>query len=181
MKLLALATLPTLALSHPFLPTRAIIKVGPNNDPTDRSGCHGLITMLTYPSGKNIIKWNLKNCGREGYHGFHIHSVADFSDGCQSTGGHYNPTGEEHGATKDEIRHVGDMPQIYVNKWGNSRGVSMDSKAILTGEFSVVGKPLVIHEGQDDEGEGGEACSKANGCAGARIACGTVELVWPWQ
>ena len=179
MKLLALASLPAMALSlaAPGSPITAQFQVGPNNDPTDTSGCHGEITMLTYANGMNVIKWDLQNCGRKGYHGFHIHSVADFSDGCGSTGGHFNPTSEEHGGTKDQIRHVGDIPQIYVDENGNAKGISEDSKAILNGEFSVVGKPLVIHEGQDDEGEGGEECSKSNGCAGARIACGTVKLV----
>ena len=28
----------------------------------------------------------------EGYHGFHVHEFADFSNSCYTTGGHYNPT-----------------------------------------------------------------------------------------
>ena len=43
-----------------------------------------------------------------GEHGFHIHEKADFSNGCLSAGGHYNPHGKEHGAPWEEIRHVGE-------------------------------------------------------------------------
>ena len=30
-------------------------------------------------------------------HGFHIHASGDLSNGCQSTGPHYNPKGVNHG------------------------------------------------------------------------------------
>merc|ERR1711963_1107714 len=136
------------------------------------TGCRGSITMKTYFSGLNRIEWDLQDCGPEGQHGFHVHSYDDFSDGCTSTGGHYNPTGETHGASDDVVRHVGDIPMISVNADGSSQRSSDDTEALLTGIYSVVGKPLVIHEGTDDEGQGGEDCSKSSGCAGPRIACG---------
>ena len=34
-------------------------------------------------------------------HGAHIHEYGDFSEGCDSTGGHYNPFGVLHGAPDD--------------------------------------------------------------------------------
>ena len=132
--------------------------------------------MKTYFGGLNIIEWDLEGCPPEGKHGFHVHSVADFSDGCSSTGGHYNPTSEDHGGTDDKIRHVGDIPMVYVGSDGKSSGSSDDTRALLTGVYSVVGLPLVIHEGTDDEGKGGEDCSKTSGCAGPRISCGVITL-----
>lgn len=177
MKLLALTPFITYALAAPGNPVEVSFKVGPNGNPNDTSGCNGEIQMFTYANGRNIIKWDLKNCGPAGQHGFHIHAVNDFSDGCSSTGGHFNPTGLEHGGTKDKIRHVGDIPMITVNADGTAKGISEDSDALLTGPYSVAGYPLVIHEGKDDEGKGGEECSKSNGCAGPRIACGLVPRV----
>ncbi|XP_020600503.1 superoxide dismutase [Cu-Zn], chloroplastic-like isoform X2 [Orbicella faveolata] len=38
-------------------------------------------------------------------HGFHIHEGNDtVTDGCQSTGGHYNPFKKTHGGPQDQIR-----------------------------------------------------------------------------
>lgn len=33
----------------------------------------------------------------KGFHGFHVHEFGDFSDGCASFGGHYNPQEVNHG------------------------------------------------------------------------------------
>ena len=51
-----------------------------------------------------------------GLHGFHIHGSADFSDGCSSTGGHWNPDGTNHGApdNADADKHLGDLGNIEV-------------------------------------------------------------------
>ena len=42
-----------------------------------------------------------------GLHGFHIHEKADFSQGCKSAGGHYNPHGKRHGDLNEEESHAG--------------------------------------------------------------------------
>jgi Cu-Zn family superoxide dismutase len=39
-----------------------------------------------------------------GQHGFHIHQFGDTTNGCASTGGHYNPKGANHGAPTDAVR-----------------------------------------------------------------------------
>jgi Cu-Zn family superoxide dismutase len=39
-----------------------------------------------------------------GQHGFHIHQFGDTTNGCASTGGHYNPKGVNHGAPSDAVR-----------------------------------------------------------------------------
>jgi len=40
----------------------------------------------------------------EGLHGIHVHEYGDFSDGCTSAGGHYNPLRRTHGAPNVEER-----------------------------------------------------------------------------
>merc|ERR1712226_1091632 len=127
--------------------------------------------------GETTVSWDLKNCGRAGLHGFHVHKKPFLTNGCKDAGGYFNPKQVDHGATDDSVRHVGDLPMIVVDENGNSVGSSKDTYALLDGEHSVVGLPIVIHNGQDDEGTSEKACSKRSGCAGPRIACGIITLV----
>ena len=53
----------------------------------------------------------------------------------------------------------------------------MDSQATLTGKYSILGKAIVVHEGVDDKGLGGNDGSKATGNAGARAGCCIIEEV----
>jgi Cu-Zn family superoxide dismutase len=49
-----------------------------------------------------------------------------------------------------------------------------DTLVSLYGLLSVVGRSIVIHELEDDEGLGGWPDSKINGHSGARLACGVI-------
>ncbi|KAL3882897.1 hypothetical protein ACJMK2_029199 [Sinanodonta woodiana] len=42
--------------------------------------------------------------GRLAAHGFHLHEMSDFSNGCESFGPHYNPYQTVHGGPKDHLR-----------------------------------------------------------------------------
>ena len=44
----------------------------------------------------------------------------------------------------------------------------------LEGDQSIVGRSVVLHDGTDDEGKGGDDGSKATGNAGSRVACCTL-------
>ena len=37
-------------------------------------------------------------------HGIHVHTYGDLSNGCTSTGGHYNPLNTDHGAPYQDKR-----------------------------------------------------------------------------
>ncbi|KAG1956521.1 superoxide dismutase [Cu-Zn] [Pimephales promelas] len=93
----------------------------------------------------------------------HIHEYGDLSKGCGSTGGHYNPLGVNH------PQHPGDFGN-FVPVNGKIRH-SQDSNATLFGTLSILGRSVVIHEGQDDLGKGGNVASLLNGNAGGRLAC----------
>ncbi|RUS90878.1 hypothetical protein EGW08_001385 [Elysia chlorotica] len=109
--------------------------------------------------------------GSNRQHGFHIHAFGDLTGGCASTGGHYNPTGVNHGAPEDDVRHVGDFGNLEQAEDGSIDVTFTDPIASLFGDFSVIGRAVVLHQDADDLGKGGNAASLANGNAGARVAC----------
>jgi hypothetical protein len=46
-----------------------------------------------------------------------------------------------------------------------------------SGEFSVVGRSVMVHADEDDRGKGGHSLSLTTGNAGARVACGEIRLL----
>merc|ERR1712146_484009 len=94
--------------------------------------------------GPTTISWKVTGL-EPGLHGFHIHEKADFSDGCMSAGPHYNPFGKNHGAPEDEERHVGDLGNIEAGPDGVSEGTIVDRLIKLSGEYSVIGRSVMVH------------------------------------
>jgi Cu-Zn family superoxide dismutase len=107
-----------------------------------------------------------------GMHGFHIHEVGDGSaEDFKSAGGHFNPTGAPHGAPTDADRHGGDLGNIEIGDDGvGLLEVSSEQLTVAEGENSVVGRVVILHEGEDDFE------TQPTGAAGARLACGVVTL-----
>lgn len=107
-----------------------------------------------------------------GKHGFHIHEYGDCSteDGT-SAGGHFNPYGLPHGAPSDEKRHVGDLGNITANEKGIAKFEMVDTLISFIGKNSIIGRAVIVHEGEDD------LKTQPTGNAGARLACGVIEIV----
>jgi Cu-Zn family superoxide dismutase len=111
---------------------------------------------------------------------------ADFSDGCKSAGGHYNPFGKKHGGPNDKERHVGDLGNVEADASGRAHGAIFDRLIELDGPYSVVGRSMMVHEDEDDLGCGDNSqpgpppvngkASLVTGNAGARLACGEIKL-----
>jgi len=103
---------------------------------------------------------------------FHVHETGscDHTTGHDSAGGHFNPTGKEHGYLAKSGPHAGDMPNQYVGADGILRaqvfngGVTLDK-----GERGIMGRALMIHAKADDYQ------TQPTGDAGARLACGVIE------
>ncbi|PVU89878.1 hypothetical protein BB561_005131 [Smittium simulii] len=113
----------------------------------------------------------------EGKHGFHIHEFGDNTNGCLSTGGHFNPLGVNHGDRTAAVRHVGDMGNVVSQGAEQVTKVEFEDHLItLFGPLSAIGRTVVIHGGEDDLGLGGNAGSLANGNAGSRSACGVIGI-----
>ena len=132
-----------------------------------------------------------------GKHGFHIHQWGDLSNGCDSTGPHFNPEHvslcsieictprfinskfeqAKHGGVETTSRHLGDLGNIEADEEGMAEIRIMDHHLTLAGPNSIVGRAYVIHSATDDLGKGANEASKINGNAGTRIACGIIGLV----
>ncbi|KAM0853473.1 hypothetical protein ACQ4PT_051047 [Festuca glaucescens] len=111
-----------------------------------------------------------------GLHGFHIHAFGDTTNGCNSTGPHFNPHNKSHGAPVDAERHVGDLGNIQANKDGVAEVSIKDLQISLSGPHSILGRAVVVHADSDDLGRGGHELSKSTGNAGARIGCGIIGI-----
>ncbi|WP_179334428.1 superoxide dismutase family protein [Winogradskyella costae] len=106
----------------------------------------------------------------EGKHAIHIHEKADCSaDDGTSSGGHWNPTGQPHGAWGDATGyHKGDIGNITANANGRATVTkTTDEWCIDCGDDTkdILGKAIIVHIGVDD------LKSQPSGDAGARVGC----------
>lgn len=109
-----------------------------------------------------------------GDHGFHVHEKGDLSaPDLTSAGGHFNPTGQPHGAPDSDRRHVGDLGNLKANERGVATLDFVDRHLTLDGKNSIVGKAVIVHEKADD------LKSQPTGDAGGRVAGGVIERVTP--
>jgi superoxide dismutase, Cu-Zn family len=106
-----------------------------------------------------------------GVHGFHIHDKGDCGDNGNAAGGHFNPASTAHGAPGVEPHHAGDFGNVTadasgnVNTHFNTRSVTLDA-----GANSAAGHAIILHANPDD------LMTQPTGNAGARIACGVVQM-----
>uniref|UniRef100_A1Z3C5 Superoxide dismutase [Cu-Zn] n=1 Tax=Euphorbia characias TaxID=3991 RepID=A1Z3C5_EUPCH len=139
-------------------------------------GVKGTVFFTQEGDGPTTVTGSLSGL-KPGLHGFHVHALGDTTNGCMSTGPHFNPESKEHGAPDDETRHAGDLGNITVGDDGTANFTIIDKQIPLTGSNSVVvGRAVVVHADPDDLGKGGHELSKSTGNAGGRVACGIIGL-----
>ncbi|QBQ07187.1 superoxide dismutase family protein [Sporosarcina pasteurii] len=110
-----------------------------------------------------------------GTHGFHIHEKGECTPPTfESAGGHFNPTNKEHGFENPKGFHLGDLPNIQVEKDGTIDATVTTAEVTLQKgkENSILdedGSTIMIHENADDYK------TDPAGNAGDRIACAVIE------
>lgn len=108
-----------------------------------------------------------------GTHGMHIHAAGKCDPPEYDTaGGHFNPTGKQHGRLNPAGAHAGDLPNLKAEPSGEG-GIDITTKAVTldsgpTSLFGPGGTSLIIHAGPDDEK------TDPTGNTGGRIACGVI-------
>lgn len=133
-----------------------------------------------YPEGKLQVLLRLSGFSTEGDpttesepapKAVHIHQYGDLSQGCTSTGGHYNPHSASH------PNHPGDFGNFEPQE--GKIIAAFESTATLFGGTSAVGRAVVVHVGKDDLGRGGDAGSLLHGNAGPRLGCCIIGISSP--
>ena len=108
-----------------------------------------------------------------GVHGVHVHDVGR----CErptfaSAGGHFNPTGRQHGFLNPRGHHSGDLPNIEVPAGGRLTAEYFVADLTLeAGARSLLdddGAAIVLHAGRDDY------ATDPAGESGDRLACGQI-------
>lgn len=132
----------------------------------------GTVTFTQDTVGGSVqIQADFHDVEGDGPHGFHLHqngecSAPDF----QSAGDHFNPEGVDHACPPTTPRHAGDFGNVEIS--GGSGSVDQDSDlvAVAAGPDSVVGRAVILHDGEDD------CTTQPSGDSGNRYACGVVTL-----
>ena len=130
----------------------------------------GTVTVTEVAKGVHILA-EVSNLP-SGVHAFHIHAVGLCEPPFTSAGGHFNPTGAQHGWNNPNGHHAGDLPNVHVEADG-VLAIEVFTAAVTMTEgetslFDADGASIVMHQGPDDYH------TDPAGDAGARIACAVI-------
>lgn len=139
--------------------------------PLGDSTVGGIIKFVESSSGGLEIMGQIVGLKPNSKHGFHVHEFGNCTtpDG-SSAGGHFKVGTAHHGAPNASERHVGDLGNVSADKAGMALVNSTDKALSLTGPNSIIGRSVVVHDGEDD------LKSDPAGNSGPRIACGVIGI-----
>lgn len=110
-----------------------------------------------------------------GAHGAHLHTIGScVTPTFASAGGHFNPSGKQHGFRNPAGHHAGDMPNIVSPPAGTHMVQFLLDGVRLMGRGGLLdddGASIVVHSSEDDHR------TEPAGNSAARYACGVITLV----
>ncbi len=109
-----------------------------------------------------------------GDHGVHVHMTgACDAPTFETAGGHWNPTGAQHGSENPAGMHKGDLPNLVVAADGSGTlSFTVEGASISGGANGLLdsdGAAVVVHESAADYRP------DPSGASGGRIACGVLQ------
>jgi len=137
--------------------------------PTKGNMTTGSVTF-TQTGSKVLVNAEIRGLKPNAEHGFHIHEKGDCSSGDgMSTGGHFNPTTQAHGAHGKGNHHSGDLPSLMADANGVAK-LTFESSTITieSGVANIIGRGLIVHRDPDDYK------TQPTGNAGPRLACAVI-------
>jgi hypothetical protein len=97
------------------------------NNPANPTDCAanpcGTVTFSISSTGYQKIDYSITGLS-PGKHGLHVHTEPIGAD-CASAGGHWNPTGEDHGTNLFKQRHVGDLETFLLMLLASRKALCM--------------------------------------------------------
>ena len=132
------------------------------------------VGTVSYREDANGVTVSVEVAGLEpGTHAVHLHETGDCSaEDFTSAGGHWNPTGAQHGRDNPQGAHLGDLANMTVDEDGSGSSNFLVTGATIgegpRGMSDADGTALVIHAGADDYK------TDPAGDAGDRVACAVV-------
>jgi len=136
---------------------------------TEGNTCKGTVRFTQTDHGVRV-QADLEGLKPNQKHGFHVHEFGDLSasDGT-SAGGHFNPSGVEHGGPNASKHHAGDLGNLESDADGRAHlDVVLEGMSIASDQNAVLGRSVVVHEKGDD------LTSQPAGDSGKRIGCGVI-------
>lgn len=100
----------------------------------------------------------------------HLHEHGNCGDAGNHAGGHWNPTGVNHGKWGEDPFHIGDIGNVELDSEGKGK-IELETDLWSIGgdeKKNILNKAVVVHGGTDDY------TSQPSGNAGTRIGCGTI-------
>ncbi|WP_405227550.1 superoxide dismutase family protein [Lentisalinibacter sediminis] len=142
-------------------------------EPKSGSSVSGAVVFTAFEGP--MVMGGVLDGGEPGTNAIHIHEVGDCSapDGT-SAGPHFNPAGAPHGSPDepDGQHHAGDLGNITFDEHGQARFDRVLGEGLtFEGGTGIIGRAVIVHAEPDDFE------TQPTGAAGARIACGVIELL----
>ncbi len=133
----------------------------------------GQLTVAATTTGVHVTG-EIGGLNANAEHGFHIHEKGDCSAvDATSAGGHFNPEGTNHGRAGHGAHHAGDADNLVADSKGISR-VDMHFSGVTLGGGAandIANRAMIVHAAADDYS------SQPAGNAGARVACGVINII----
>ena len=142
----------------------------------------GYVVMADSPGGGMLMRVDLRGL-TEGWHGIHLHQIADCSDyaeGFKASAGHIDPDNRAHGLLNPEGPERADLPNVYAGADGRATAEIFNASVALfpseaaaaeIGPYPLLdadGFAIIVHQNADDH------LAQPIGGAGARVACAAI-------